>query len=81
MDDNRGAFSDPKVGVSVIPDDGFAVFVLLGEGVMVGFKVNVVVLAGLGVSFKGGEGGEGVGEDVGGVCTSARASEAAKISE
>ena len=81
MDDNRGAFSDPKVGVSVIPDDGFAVFVLLGEGVMVGFKVNVVVLVGFGVSFKDGEWGEGVGEDVGGICTSARASEVAKISE
>ena len=81
MDDNRGAFSDPKVGVSVIHNDGFAVFVLLGEGVMVGSKVNVGVLVGLGVSVKGGEGGEGVGEDVGGVCTSARASEVAKISE
>ncbi len=81
MDDNRGASSDPKVGVSVIPDDGFAVFVLIGEVVMVDSKVIVGVLVGLGVSVKGGEGGEGVGEDVGGVCTSARTSEVAKISE
>ena len=77
MDDNLGAFSDPKVGVTEIPDDGFAVSVLLGEGVMVGSEVNVGVLVGLGVSVKGGEGGEGVGEDVGRVCTSARASEVA----
>jgi hypothetical protein len=81
MDDNRGAFSDPKVGVSVITDDGFAVFVMLGEGVADGSKVNVRVLVGLGVSVKGVERGEGVGEDIGGVCISAKASDVTKILE
>ena len=81
MDDNRGAFSDPKVGVSMFPGDGIAVFVLLGEGVMIGFKVNVVVLVGLGVLVKGVERGEGVGEDIGGVCISAKASDVTKILE
>ena len=81
MDDNRGAFSDPNVGVSVITDDGFAVFVMLGEGVADGSKVNVRVLVGLGVSVKGVERGEGVGEDIGGICISARASDVTKILE
>jgi hypothetical protein len=81
MDDNRGAFSDPKVGVSVNPGDGFAVFVLLGEEVTDGSKANVGVLIGFGVSVKGREGDEEVGEDVGEDFTTARVSEVTKTSE